>query len=53
MTLVISRRKNKTIRIGKDIIVKVLGFRNGEVKLGIEAPPDIPINREEEVEKKK
>jgi len=52
MTLVLSRYKGEIIRIGKDIKVKVVAIRNGQVQLGIIAPSNIRVYREEEVEKK-
>ena len=36
--LVLSRKPAEAIRIGDDIIVKVIAIRGGQVKLGIEAP---------------
>lgn len=45
--LVLSRLKGKTIRIGDDITVTVLDTRQGSVRLGITAPKDVPVHREE------
>ena len=45
--LVLSRRLEETIIIGDDIKVTVLGVSNGTVKIGIDAPKEIPVNREE------
>lgn len=44
--LVISRKVDESVRVG-DAVVKVLGYGNGKVKLGIEAPEDVPILRSE------
>jgi carbon storage regulator len=33
--------------IGEDVEVKVLGLRAGQVKIGIEAPKDLKVHREE------
>ncbi|MCE3238983.1 MAG: csrA [Gammaproteobacteria bacterium] len=44
--LILSRRIGESITIGDDIIIRVLDVR-GSVKLGIEAPQDIPVHREE------
>lgn len=45
--LVLSRKKNESIVIGNDIIIKVVEIEDGRVKLGIEAPADISIHRHE------
>ncbi len=45
--LVLSRKKNQTIRIGDEIILKVLEVRGGVVRLGFEAPDDVSILRSE------
>ncbi|QUH24924.1 carbon storage regulator CsrA [Serpentinicella alkaliphila] len=52
--LVLTRKQNESIVIGKDIEVKILAIEDGKVKLGIEAPRDIEIYRKEiyvEIEK--
>ncbi|QDV18955.1 hypothetical protein Pan153_36160 [Gimesia panareensis] len=45
--LVLSRRANEQICIGESITVKVLSVKGGRVRLGIQAPQDVDINREE------
>ena len=45
--LVLSRKKNQTIRIGDEIILKVIDVRGGIVRLGFEAPDDVSILRSE------
>lgn len=45
--LVLSRQLGQTVVIGNDIEVKVVGIGGGKVKLGIEAPRQISINRRE------
>lgn len=45
--LVLSRRQNETIVINDNIVVTVVGMRDGKVRLGIEAPRDIPVHRGE------
>jgi len=42
--------RNNTIRIGEDIEIKVLDIRGGKVRIGIEAPDDWEILREELIE---
>lgn len=51
--LVLTRKSNQTINIGDDIRIKIIEIGNGFVKLGIEAPRELPIYREELYEKLK
>ncbi len=45
--LVLSRKKNEKIRIGDDIEVMIVEMRGDKVRLGIVAPREIPVHREE------
>jgi carbon storage regulator len=45
--LVLSRHIGQTIVIGRDISVKVVGIRGGSVRLGIEAPRQVVVDRQE------
>jgi carbon storage regulator len=45
--LVLSRKRGEGIVIGYDITVTVLATEGGRVKLGISAPSEVPIHREE------
>lgn len=45
--LVLSRKLGERLVIGPNIIVTVLEVRGNVVKLGCEAPPNVPIYREE------
>jgi len=45
--LVLTRRQGESIVIGDDIKVTVVNLGPGRVKLGIEAPPQVRVNREE------
>jgi carbon storage regulator len=45
--LVLSRKPAEAIRIGDDIIVKVIAIRGGQVKIGIEAPQGVRVMRME------
>ncbi|TAN20343.1 MAG: carbon storage regulator [Actinomycetota bacterium] len=45
--LVLTRRVNESIVIGDDIIVTVLEIQRDAIRLGIKAPHDVEINREE------
>ena len=45
--LVLSRKKNQQICIGDSISITVLEIRGDKVRLGFEAPQEIPIDRRE------
>ena len=45
--LVLSRKKNECIVIDDKITITVVEIRGDKVRLGIEAPTDIPVHREE------
>ncbi|MDP9436198.1 MAG: carbon storage regulator CsrA [Actinomycetota bacterium] len=45
--LVLTRRKNQSIVIGDDIIVTVLEVKGDQIRLGITAPRDVQVYREE------
>lgn len=45
--LVLSRFDGQRIFIGDDIVITVLHTKHGIVRLGIEAPPDTPVHRQE------
>ena len=45
--LVLSRKKNERIMIGDDITIVVVEVRGDKVRLGIEAPKEIPVHRRE------
>ena len=45
--LVLSRKEKEKIRLGSDIVISILMISENQVKIGIEAPADIKILREE------
>jgi carbon storage regulator len=45
--LVFTRRRHETIMIGDGIEVRVLRVGRDGVRLGIVAPPDVPVHRQE------
>ena len=45
--LILSRRLNEVINIGADISVKVIRISRDAVKLGIQAPEDVTVHRQE------
>jgi len=45
--LILTRKSGETITIGDDIQIRVLGVKGGQVRIGVEAPRDVAVNREE------
>lgn len=45
--LVLSRKKNERIVIGDNVVITVVEIRGDRVRLGIEAPQEVPIHRSE------
>ena len=45
--LVLSRQRDQSIIIGDDIVVTVVDVRGDKVRLGIDAPTEIPVHRRE------
>jgi carbon storage regulator len=45
--LILSRRVGETITIGPHIVVKVLGVNGAHVRIGVDAPRDVEVHREE------
>jgi len=45
--LVLSRKKNESIIINDDITIVVIEIRGDKVRLGIEAPKEVPVHRNE------
>lgn len=45
--LVLSRKPDQTIMIGSDISITVMSVKNNRVKIGIQAPSDVRILRQE------
>ncbi|MEM7811232.1 MAG: carbon storage regulator [Planctomycetota bacterium] len=45
--LVLSRKQSESIRIGDDVVVKVIRTGKGSVKIGIEAPREVRVVRGE------
>lgn len=45
--LVLSRHRDESIIIGDNIVITVVEVRGDKVRLGIQAPTDIPVHRQE------
>lgn len=48
--LILTRKKGESIAIGDNIQIQVLNVKGGQVRIGIEAPREVRVNREERVE---
>ncbi|MDB5971538.1 MAG: carbon storage regulator [Hydrocarboniphaga sp.] len=45
--LILTRRVGETVMIGDNVAVTVLGVKGNQVRVGIKAPKDTPVHREE------
>lgn len=45
--LILTRRLGEALVIGDDVVVTVLGVKGNQVRIGVRAPDDVPIHREE------
>ena len=45
--LVLSRKKNESIVINNDITIVIVEIRGDKVRLGVEAPKEVPVHRRE------
>jgi len=45
--LILTRRVDESIMIGNDVSVTILGIRGNQVRIGINAPKDVTVHREE------
>lgn len=45
--LILSRRVGETVVIGDDVLVTVLGVKGNQIRLGIKAPKDVAVHRQE------
>ena len=45
--LVLTRKTNQDIHIGKDIVITICAIRGERIRIGIQAPNDVPIIRQE------
>jgi len=48
--LILTRKKGESIAIGDNIQIQVLAVKGGQVRIGIDAPREIKVNREERLQ---
>lgn len=49
--LVLTRKPTQVIRIGSEIVITVVKVRGGQVRLGVSAPKELAVHRQEVYEK--
>ena len=45
--LILTRRVGETLMVGDDVTITVLGVKGNQVRIGINAPKNVPVHREE------
>ena len=45
--LILTRRAGEALMIGENVTIKVLGVKGNQVRIGIDAPKDVAVHREE------
>jgi carbon storage regulator len=45
--LVLSRQRDESIMIGDKVVITIVDIRGDKVRLGIDAPQDVPVHRQE------
>lgn len=45
--LILTRRVGETLMVGDDVTVTVLGVKGNQVRIGVNAPKDVSVHREE------
>jgi|HubBroStandDraft_4_1064222.scaffolds.fasta_scaffold158703_3 carbon storage regulator len=51
--LILTRRVTEEIRVGDDIVIAVLGISGNSVRIGVEAPKHVAVDRQEVYERKR
>ena len=49
--LVLTRKPGQRIKVGENIWITILEIHGGKIRIGFDAPPEVPIQREENVQK--
>jgi carbon storage regulator len=51
LMLILTRKVNETLMVGDDVSVTVLAIKGGQIRIGINAPRDVGVHRQEIYEK--
>lgn len=49
--LVLTRRSRESLKVGDDVEITILGIQGNSVRIGVLAPKDVPVHREEVYER--
>ena len=49
--LILTRKVNESLMVGDDVTVTVLGIKGGQIRIGINAPLDVAVHRQEVFER--
>ena len=49
--LILTRKVNESLRVGDDVTLTVLGIKGGQIRIGINAPRDVEVHRQEVYER--
>ena len=45
--LILTRKANETLTVGDDVTVTILGVKGNQIRIGVNAPKEISVHREE------
>ncbi len=45
--LILTRKANETLTVGNDVTVTILGIKGNQVRIGVNAPKEVAVHREE------
>lgn len=45
--LILTRRVNETVMVGNDVTITILGVKGNQVRIGVNAPKDVAVHRQE------
>ncbi len=45
--LILSRKENEVIRVGDEVVIRIMQIRGDSVRVGIQAPGDVTVHRQE------